>query len=380
MKRKIALALATVMTMSAMSLSAFAEDSNVNLQLNGTAIVSDQPAVIVNGRTMVPVRVVAEALDCEVKWDADTKTVVFAQGDMEASLAIGATVLNISDGDVTVPIEIDSPAVIMNGRTMVPIRFLSDTFDCDVNWDAATKTVNITSKYVEDVVETPAAAEENDPVSDADLLKEYAESVDAGIGVLNNKVSEFTAEEKEEFEKQCDVIATVLKELNSSTPMADDETDASIEAAEAAFNSFVVLAKKYDVYDEFEKAMGEYLEDNAADDEDKTVDSDEDAISDQEFLKEFAEAVDKGVAVLNEISADFNDSEKADFDDQCDVVATVLKEVSSEMTDDEVKAATESMEKAVELFKTLSKTYGVSDKLEKAMGEYFVANAADDAK
>lgn len=379
MKRKIALALATVMTMSAMSLSAFAEDSNVNLQLNGEAVVSDQPAVIVNGRTMVPVRVVAEALGCEVKWDANTKTAVFVKDGVEASLTIGAAVLNISDGNVTVPVEIDSPAVIINGRTMVPIRFLSDTFDCDVEWDGETKTVNVISKYVEDVVETPAAVEK-DPVSDADFLKEYAESVDAGIGVLNDKASEFTAEEKEEFEKQCDVVATVLKELSASTPMTEDEADACLKAAEAAYDSFAALAKKYGVSDEFEKAMGKYFVDNAADDEDKTVDSDEDAISDQDFLKEFAEAVDKSVAVLNEISADFNDSEKADFDKQCDVVATVLKEVSSEMTDAEVKTANESLEKAVELFKALAKTYGVSDKFEKAMGDYFVENAADDAE
>lgn len=379
MKRKIALALATVMTMSAMSLSAFADDSNVNLQLNGEAVVSDQPAVIVNGRTMVPVRVVAEALGCEVKWDADTKTAVFVKDGVEASLTIGAAVLNISDGNVTVPVEIDSPAVIINGRTMVPIRFLSDTFDCDVEWDGETKTVNVVSKYAEDVVETPAAVEK-DPVSDADFLKEYAESVDAGIGVLNDKASEFTAEEKEEFEKQCDVVATVLKALSASTPMTEDEADASLKAAEAAYDSFAALAKKYGVSDEFEKAMGKYFVDNAADDEDKTADSDEDAISDQDFLKEFAEAVDKSVAVLNEISADFNDSEKADFDKQCDAVATVLKEVSSEMTDAEVKAATESLEKAVETFKTLAKTYGVSDKFEKAMGDYFVENAADDAE
>lgn len=379
MKRKIALALATVMTMSAMSLSAFADDSNVNLQLNGEAVVSDQPAVIVNGRTMVPVRVVAEALGCEVKWDANTKTAVFVKDGVEASLTIGAAVLNISDGNVTVPVEIDSPAVIINGRTMVPIRFLSDTFDCDVEWDGETKTVNVVSKYVEDVVETPAAVEK-DPVSDADFLKEYAESVDKAIGVLNDKASEFTSEEKEEFEKQCDVVATVLKALSASTPMTEDEADASLKAAEAAYDSFAALAKKYGVSDEFEKAMGKYFVDNAADDEDKTADSDEDAISDQDFLKEFAEAVDKSAAVLNEISADFNDSEKADFDKQCDAVATVLKEVSSEMTDAEVKAATESLEKAVETFKTLAKTYGVSDKFEKAMGDYFVENAADDAE
>lgn len=379
MKRKIALALATVMTMSAMSLSAFADDSNVNLQLNGEAVVSDQPAVIVNGRTMVPVRVVAEALGCEVKWDANTKTAVFVKDGVEASLTIGAAVLNISDGNVTVPVEIDSPAVIINGRTMVPIRFLSDTFDCDVEWDGETKTVNVVSKYVEDVVETPAAVEK-DPVSDADFLKEYAESVDKAIGVLNDKASEFTSEEKEEFEKQCDVVATVLKELSASTPMTDDEADASLEAAKAAYDSFAALAKKYDVYGEFEKAMGKYFVDNAADDEDKTVDSDEDAISDQDFLKEFAEAVDKGIAVLNEISADFNDSEKDDFDKQCDVVATVFMELSYEMTDDEVKAATEFLNKAVESFKALAKTYGVSDKFEKAMGDYFVENAADDAE
>lgn len=380
MKRKIALALATVMAMSTMALSAYAEDSQVNLQLNGEAIVSDQPAVISNGRTMVPVRVVAEALGCEVTWDAETKTAVFSKDELNASLTIGATVLNITDGEVAVPIEIDTPAVIMNGRTMVPVRFLSETFDCEVEWDATTKTANIISRYVDDVVETPAAVEteEVDAVSDADLLKEFAETVDASIAVLNEKAADFTAEEKAEFEKQCDVIATTLQLVNSSTEMTDADVNAVLESAEEAYNSLVALAKKYDVYEEFEKAGGKYLVDNADTDTEETEDVD--AISDQDFLKEFAEAVDMGVAVLNEISADFNDSEKDEFEKQCDVVATVLKDTVYEMTDDAVKVSMEAMDKAVETFKSLAETYGVSDKFEDAMGEYLVDNAADDAE
>ncbi len=157
MKKKIALLLAAAVTMSAMAFNAFAAGEDVKLQLNGAPLATDQPAVIVNDRTMVPVRVVAEALNVEVNWDAATKTATFVKDDLNASLAIGSDTLNVTEGSVTVPVKIDSPAVIINERTMVPVRFLSETFDCQVDWDEETRTVNIIAESVDDNVATPAA-------------------------------------------------------------------------------------------------------------------------------------------------------------------------------------------------------------------------------
>ena len=108
---------------------------------------------------MVPVRVVAETLGSTVDWDAETKTVTFTQDIMTASMVVGESKLTVAIDDVASDMAIDVPATIINSRTMVPIRFLSETFGYGVEWDAETKTVNVTAKKVEDVVESPAAVE-----------------------------------------------------------------------------------------------------------------------------------------------------------------------------------------------------------------------------
>lgn len=152
MKKKIALALATIMSMSALAVSVSAEDNTklrdypkVNLLVEGKAVETDQPAVIVESRTMVPVRVVAETLGSTVDWDAETKTVTFTQDAMTASMVVGDTKLTIAVDDVVSDMAVDVPASIINSRTMVPIRFLSETFGYGVEWDAETKTVNVTA-------------------------------------------------------------------------------------------------------------------------------------------------------------------------------------------------------------------------------------------
>lgn len=294
MKKKIALAMAAAMTVSALALNVSADEyTKVNLLVEGQAVETDQPAVIVDSRTMVPVRVIAETLGCEVDWDAETKTVTFTQGELTASMVVGEKVLNISDGTITYPVEIDTPAVIINNRTMVPVRFLSDTFGFDVDWDAVTKTVNVTAG--EDVADDTAS----------------------GSAVATETTTEATTEETTDSEESTE----------ETTEAATDEDGASEETTAEAADS---------------KAE----------------------------LKAYAEAVDAGVAVLNTVSGGFNDDEQAEFDTQCDALATVLKEVSSDMTDEEIEAANEAVDKAVESFKTLAKAYSVDSDFAEALGEY----------
>ncbi len=167
MKKKIALALATVLSMSALAVTVSADDyTKVNLLVEGQAVETDQPAVIVDSRTMVPVRVVAETLGSTVDWDAETKTVTFTQDIMTASMVVGDTKLTVAVDDVVSDMAIDVPASIINSRTMVPIRFLSETFGYGVEWDAETKTVNVTAKKaeLEDDVESSAAVEVEETV------------------------------------------------------------------------------------------------------------------------------------------------------------------------------------------------------------------------
>ena len=150
--------------------------------------------------------------------------------------------------------------------------------------------------------------------------------------------------------------------------MTDEEIAARKEAALIAYDSFATLAEKYGVFDEFEEAAKDYTDAVSESESEEEVKADE--TSGKEELKAYAEAVDKGVTVLNNVSGGFNDDEQVEFDAQCDALATVLKEVSSDMTDEEIEAANETVDKAKESFKALAKTYSVDSDFAEALGEY----------
>jgi hypothetical protein len=113
----------------------------VNLVVNGKALQPDIPAQIISDRTLVPVRFVVEALGLNVKYIDTTRTVVVRQGEMVVKLNIdGKAYKNEQE------IILDSPAVIINSRALVPVRFISEAFGSTVSWDGASKTVTITKK------------------------------------------------------------------------------------------------------------------------------------------------------------------------------------------------------------------------------------------
>jgi len=91
--------------------------------VNGNIKTLDAPPVIINNRTMVPLRFIGEALGASFKWDEATRTVTFRLGLKEVKLVVG----KLAPG-------LDSPPVIVNDRTMVPVRYISEAFGAKVNW------------------------------------------------------------------------------------------------------------------------------------------------------------------------------------------------------------------------------------------------------
>ncbi|MBE7054372.1 MAG: hypothetical protein E7391_08935 [Ruminococcaceae bacterium] len=138
MKKVLALILSFMMIVSCFSCIVFA-DNEIKITLNGTALTMDQPPIIVEGRTLVPVRAIFEALGATVTWDDATKTATGVLGGTTVSLQINNTQAKVNGLDVT----LDVPAQIVNSRTLVPVRFISESLGCKVDWDDATKTVII---------------------------------------------------------------------------------------------------------------------------------------------------------------------------------------------------------------------------------------------
>ena len=99
----------------------------------------DQPPVTVNDRTLVPLRGIFEALGAQVFWSDETETVTAMKDKTVVALKIGDTTAT-KDGATIV---LDVPAQLINDRTLVPVRFVSEAFGNKVDWDESTQTVSI---------------------------------------------------------------------------------------------------------------------------------------------------------------------------------------------------------------------------------------------
>ncbi len=140
MKKIISTFLALTMLISVFCINIVHADA-IDVTIDNVLQSYDVMPVIENGRTLVPMRGIFEALGAEIAWDDSTKTVTGKKGDISVSLQIGNNVAKINGEDKT----LDVAATIINSRTMVPVRFISEALGCKVEWIADTKTVVINS-------------------------------------------------------------------------------------------------------------------------------------------------------------------------------------------------------------------------------------------
>lgn len=119
------------------ALPAFAIDVVVSNQ----KLALDQEPVIEYGRTLVPMRAIFEALGATVHWDAETQTITANKNNDEIILIINKTDV-IRNGQTY---NLDAPAMLINGRTMVPVRFVAEALGADVKWLDTNRTVYINS-------------------------------------------------------------------------------------------------------------------------------------------------------------------------------------------------------------------------------------------
>lgn len=140
-KRKILWLAAVVLALSAVP--AFG-DVYVDVVHNGEAIEFDSRPVIVNDRTMVPVRFVTERLGSTVTWDGDAREVFIDHFGDVMVLGIDRPYAEIN-GEAKA---LDAPPFIKGDRTMVPLRFISENFGAAVSWDPETYTASIQRNLV----------------------------------------------------------------------------------------------------------------------------------------------------------------------------------------------------------------------------------------
>ncbi len=145
MKKTIRVLLAALLVCSLLVCGALAvndEDRVITVKLGDTPIEFDVPPCLINDRTMVPLRFVSEALKAEVSWVDETQTAVVEKDGVKMEFTIGEPTM-LKNGKEYF---LDAPAVLINDRTLVPLRVISENFDVKVGWDDETSTVTLTEK------------------------------------------------------------------------------------------------------------------------------------------------------------------------------------------------------------------------------------------
>lgn len=117
----------------------------ITVVVNGNSVNMENYPVIENNRTLVPFRSVLEAMGAQIDWNANTKTVTCTLGDNVVEVEIGGDNM-LANGE---SIALDVPAKVIDNRTYVPLRAISEGLGAEVVWDAETKTVSVASAAAE---------------------------------------------------------------------------------------------------------------------------------------------------------------------------------------------------------------------------------------
>lgn len=117
----------------------FPVEGKITVLLNGQPVSFDVEPQLINSRTMVPMRAIFEKFGAEVSWDEATATATANNVLTEIKITENSDIAYVNGKEY----KLDSPAVIIDGRFLVPVRFISESFGAKVDWMDATQTVII---------------------------------------------------------------------------------------------------------------------------------------------------------------------------------------------------------------------------------------------
>lgn len=141
MKRVVSCLLVLAVLFGGQMSSAAAADADVVIQIDQKVQRYAQPPILVDGTTLVPLRGIFETLGAKVEWDAAARTVKATKGKLAVTLQIGSP--TAYKNGTPVPL-LQAPRIV-NGSTLVPLRFVSEALGGEVQWRGDTRTVAITS-------------------------------------------------------------------------------------------------------------------------------------------------------------------------------------------------------------------------------------------
>lgn len=208
------------------------------LSINGNDVEVEKPFIAGDGVTMVPLRVITEAFGSEVQWDGDTQTITITYPDVTLEFVVGSKSVKVNDHMESLE---EAPVILGDGVTMVPLRFISETFGADVSWDSETGGITVVKTVSEDTGTTITGAVDADYITDSyyswtmkypksltitdrsfDGRKTYIESENSGVAILI-----YDREENDTYESILSLLRTAS--IGDTVSKSEVATNASGE-------------------------------------------------------------------------------------------------------------------------------------------------------
>lgn len=162
------------------SVSAYAQ---ISVEVNGSPVEFDSPPVIINERTMLPIRAVSEQMGLKVSWNEADKTVTISNYVKKLQLTIDSTIMKDNGNDIA----LDTAPMIINDRTCLPVRAVTESFGAEVNWNGEQQLVSITAPDTNKLIQYHGAFK-NDEIS-----YYYSDSIFEELSDFNYRLSVLSA-------------------------------------------------------------------------------------------------------------------------------------------------------------------------------------------
>lgn len=114
---------------------------DIKVCVDGNYVTFDVPPQVIDGRTMVPIRAIFEAMDATVLWNQSTQAAICVKGDTIVRVAVGDSAITV-DGTLT---QMDVAPAVIDGRILIPARYVAESLGYTVHWDGDNRVVNIKS-------------------------------------------------------------------------------------------------------------------------------------------------------------------------------------------------------------------------------------------
>jgi len=147
--KKIILGILLVCCLASLGMTVGASD--ITAVYNGEMIWFDTPPMMVNDRVMVPMRAIFERLGATVEWNQEDRTATAYDSDTLVHVTLDSDTMWVNGNAV----KLDAPAMIKNGRTLVPVRAVAEAFDNNVFWGSKSNRVYITDYAIVDLLGEP---------------------------------------------------------------------------------------------------------------------------------------------------------------------------------------------------------------------------------